>query len=682
MLPSSLLVANRGEIAVRILRAAAELGIRTVAIYSEDDAEALHVRLADEARPLQGAGGAAYLDIEQIVTLAREAGCEAIHPGYGFLSENAAFARRCAEAGISFVGPRVEILELFGDKVRARLAAVEAGVPVLRGSERPVSLHDAEAFFAALGPGAAMMIKAVAGGGGRGVRVVERLDELDEAYTRCRSEARAAFGNDEVYVEELLREPRHVEVQILGDGSGEVSHLRERDCTIQRRHQKVIEIAPSPGLPDGLRRRIHEAALALARSVRYDNLGTMEFLVDAENLSEESRFAFIEANPRLQVEHTITEEVTGVDLVRTQLELAGGAMLASLGLRQQDVPAPRGFAIQVRVNMETMAPDGGTLPSGGTLAAFEPPAGPGVRVDTFGYGGYRTSPRFDSLLAKVIAHTTHPSFDEAVNRCLRALREFRVEGVQTNIPFLEAILQHPDFRAARYSTRFIAQHLAELLREAEAVERRRAPEPAAADAARNGAGRAGATVDAVDPLAVLTYGKSAGAVVAHLQRTQSPGAHTPSVVATPEGTYAVETPLQGTIVSVEVREGDVVAAGQTVVIMESMKMEHEIKAPRGGEVRRVAVAPGDTLYQGHPLLFIEEQEVGETGAAAEDEGDLDEIRPDLKAVLDRRAQTLDAARPEAVARRHDKGQQTARENIARLFDPGSFLEYGPLVVAA
>jgi acetyl/propionyl-CoA carboxylase alpha subunit/acetyl-CoA carboxylase carboxyltransferase component len=678
----SLLVANRGEIAVRVIRAAAEMGVRTVAVYSEDDAEALHTRRADVALPLTGTGAAAYLDIEQIIAVAKAAACDAIHPGYGFLSENAGFARRCAEEGISFVGPRVEVLELFGDKVRAREAAAAAGVPVLPGVNESVSVDAARAFFQSLGDGGAMMIKAVAGGGGRGVRVVERLEEIEDTYARCRSEARAAFGNGDVYVERLVRNARHVEVQIIGDSTGEVSHAGERDCSIQRRHQKIVEIAPSPGLPPGLRERITAAAVQLARAVRYDNLGTIEFLVDASDLSDASAFAFIETNARLQVEHTVTEQVTGLDLVRIQLELARGATLASLGLRQHEIPTPRGFAIQTRVNMETMTAAGETLPSGGTLVAFDPPTGPGIRVDTFGYAGYRTSPRFDSLLAKVIAHTSRPTFEDAVTRTYRALGEFRVEGVSTNIPFLQNLLRHAAFREARLSTRFIDEHLAALVEGSEGEHPRRYVETATPlDGARNGApGRAGARVDAVDPLAVLAYGKSGAPSAVQRAPAVVPSA-SPGGGGGPGGTTALEAPLQGTIVSLEVREGDTVRAGQTLVIMESMKMEHEIKAKAGGVVRHIAVVAGDTLYQGHPLLFIEESDVEGTEAVADEDVDLDEIRPDLKEVLDRQDRTKDEARPEAVARRRAKGQRTARENVERLCDPGSFIEYGPLVLA-
>ncbi|MGA8570121.1 MAG: biotin carboxylase N-terminal domain-containing protein, partial [Candidatus Binataceae bacterium] len=311
MLPRSLLVANRGEIAIRVMRAAAELGIHTVAVFSEDDARSLPTRNADEARALSGTGAAAYLDIEQIVAIAKAAGCDAIHPGYGFLSENARFARRAAEERIKFVGPRAEILELFGDKVRARALAERVGVPLLPGTAGATSLSEAREFLASLGDGGAkaevaMMIKAVAGGGGRGMRAVYHPDELNEAYRRCQSEARTAFGNPDVYVERLMPRARHLEVQIAGDGSGSVSHLWERECTVQRRNQKLVEVAPSPGLPERMRARLTAAAVQMAEAVRYDSLGTFEFLLDADARHDDAEFAFIEANPRLQVEHTVT----------------------------------------------------------------------------------------------------------------------------------------------------------------------------------------------------------------------------------------------------------------------------------------------------------------------------------------------------------------------------------------
>ena len=677
MVPSKLLIANRGEIAIRIARAAAELGIRTVAIFAQDDAAALHTQMADEAQALSGSGVAAYLDIADILTVAKATGCEAIHPGYGFLSENATFARRCAAAHITFVGPRGEILELFGDKIRARAVAAQAGVPILPGTGEPTSLAQAQAFFAALPSDGAMVIKAIAGGGGRGMRIVLRCEELAEAYARCQAEAQATFGNGDVYVEQLLPRARHIEVQIVGDGSGAVSQLGERDCSIQRRHQKLVEIAPAPALPDGLRQRLLAAATTLAAAVRYDNIGTFEFLVDATELTDEARFAFIEANPRVQVEHTVTEEVLGVDLIATQLALAGGKSLAQLGLRQADIPAPRGFAMQVRVNMETMRADGAVLPSGGTLVAFEPPSGPGIRVDSYGYAGYTTNPRFDSLLAKLIAHRPAGGFAEVINRTARALAEFRVEGVPVNIPFLQRLLQHPAFQSGALYTRFIDDHLAALLVPVEVPPHFFPAVPGKAGAPA----LAGARVDPHDPLAVLTYGKQAGHTPPHNALAPLPPALS-SQVARPHGTLPIPAPLQGTVVSIDIKEGDPVGTRQRLLIMESMKMEHEIQADISGIVRRIAVTVGDTVYQGHPLLFIESQEVEGADMAVHETIDLDAIRPDLKEVLDRQALTLDTARPAAVARRRAKNQRTARENIAALCDPGTFVEYGALVLAA
>ncbi len=690
MMPTSLLVANRGEIAIRIMRAAAELGIRTVAVFSEDDANSLHTRKADEARSLGGAGAAAYLDLEQILAVAKAAGCDAIHPGYGFLSENAKFAHRCAEDGLRFVGPRPEVLKLFGDKVQARLLAERAGVPVLPGTAGPTSLEEAKEFLAALGDSGAIMIKAVAGGGGRGMRAVSRLDEVAEAFARCQSEARSAFGNGDVFVEQLISRARHIEVQIIGDSAGGVSHLWERECTIQRRNQKLIEVAPSPGLPPALRDRVTAAAVSLAEEVHYDNLGTFEFLVDAAHGRGEALFAFIEANPRLQVEHTVTEEVTGVDLVKLQLKLAAGFSLAELGLRQADVPAPRGFALQARINMESMGADGVAKPAGGTLAAFETPSGPGLRTDTFGYAGYATNPRFDSLLAKLIAHSRSPEFADVVNKAYRALCEFRIEGVATNLGFLQSLLKHPDFVANEIYTRFIDDHIGELVAAASGAHRRlffeRAPgaqNGAAADGGAKAAGGrvgAGAKIDTSDPLAVLHHGKGAGPAPAP---AQVPVATTPvDAIDGPAGTIAIAAPMQGTIVSIDVGEGDLVHRGRQLFVMEAMKMEHVIKAAISGTVRQIAVGAGDAVFEGAPLAFIEESEIQLDEIAAAEAVDLDRIRADLAEVRERHAIGLDAARPDAVERRRKTGQRTARENVDDLCDPGSFVEYAPLMIAA
>ncbi len=550
------------------------------------------------------------------------------------------------------------------------------------------------AFFRRWANGASMMIKAVAGGGGRGMRIVSRLEEIEKAYKRCQSEARASFGNGDVYVEQLMPRARHIEVQIIGDHQGNVSHLWERECSIQRRNQKIVEIAPSPGLDPALRDRLTAAAVRIAKEVRYDNLGTFEFIVNRDGAANvgEPGFAFIEANPRLQVEHTVTEEVTGIDLVKLQIQLAAGRSLAELGMEQADIPKPRGFAMQVRINMESMRADGSAKPAGGTITAFEAPSGPRVRTDSFAYAGYTTSPNFDSLLAKLIAHSHSADYADVVAKTYRALCEFRVEGVPTNIGFLQSILQHPEFIANRVYTRFVEDNIAELVDEAKSAHRRlffeRPAPPAAARAEHAGARRAGAKIDASDPLAVLHHGKSAidvslplpsppavsSAVAAHPAHNEN--------IAGPANTVAIEAPMQGTIVSVDVSEGDLVHRGQQMFVMEAMKMEHVIEADRSGIVRLITVATGDAIFEGHPIAFIEPADVETTHRAEAEERDLDRVRPDLAEVAERHALGLDAARPEAVARRRKTGQRTTRENIDDLCDPGTFVEYGPLVIAA
>jgi len=627
-----ILIANRGEVAIRIARAAAELGIEAVMVHAEDDARSLHVQAGDDALPLAGQGPAAYLDIAQIVQAATAEGCDAIHPGYGFLSENAGFARACAEAGLTFIGPSPEALDLFGDKAQARALAIRLGVPLLPGTTGPTDLDAALAFFDGLGPGAAVMVKAIAGGGGRGMRPVTACDTLADAWTRCRSEARAAFGVEDVYVERLVPRARHIEIQVVGDGHDVVA-LGERDCTLQRRRQKLVEIAPAPNLDPAIREHLMQAAVKMARSAAYRGLGTFEFLLD-----EAGGWFFMEANPRLQVEHTVTEEVTGIDLVATQIEIAGGGRLADLGLADR-LPPPTGFAIQLRINLETMTADGGARPSGGVLRTYDLPSGPGIRVDGFGYAGYATSSSYDSLLAKLIVTTRGRSFADTVAKAYRALGECRITGVDTNVGFLQTLLRRPEVVANTVHTGFIEEHAAELIADGAVHDRRFFAEAATAQAAA-----------------------------------------TP--VAGPPGTVALPAPMQGRVVAVTVAVGDAVAAGAQVAVLEAMKMEHLVTAEVAGYVRAVAASTGDTVAPGQPLVFVEPAAVD--AGAADDEGDhdLDAIRPDLAEVLARHALGLDAARPEAVARRRKTGQRTTRENIDDLCDPGSFVEYGALAIAA
>ena len=680
-----LLIANRGEIAIRVARAAADLGIECVAVHSEDDAASLHVRVADEAHALAGVGAAAYLDEEAVVQAALANGCDAVHPGYGFLAERASFAERCADAGTVFVGPKVAHLSLFGDKGRARAAAVAAGVPVAGGLDHAVSLEEAQAFYDSLN-GGAMIVKAVAGGGGRGTRVVQDAGDVESAWQRCQSEAKAAFGVPDVYVEEFLPRARHIEVQILGDVAGNVAHLGERECSVQRRHQKVVEIAPAPALDDELRGRIIDSAVQFARHQGYASLGTFEFLVDAsgsplaEGSQSERPFVFIETNARLQVEHTVTEEVTGVDIVQAQIRLAQGATLAELGLDDPAIAKPRGYAIQARVNMETLGEDGSVRPAGGELSVYEAPNGPGVRTDGFGYAGYSTSTAFDSLLAKVIGHSPLPDFEAAVARTRRALSEFRIEGVGTNIPFLHNVLQHEDFLAGEVTTRWVDDNLHHLAVPSSETRQRFVSKSAAGPAsapAPTADGFAGARVDTSDPLALFDH----DAKVKSEQASQSIAEPDMPPLQGPDGATGVGSPIQGTIVSLDVAPGDEVRAGQQVAVVEAMKMEHVIAAEHDGVVRQVTMAEGDVVREGYPIVFVEEAEVtgGATSAAAE--LDPDYIRPDLAQTYERHAYVLDENRPEAVAKRYGRGYRMPRENIDQLMDDGSFKEYWPLVVA-
>jgi len=631
---SALLIANRGEIAIRIARACADLGIRSVAVYAEDDTASLHPRKADSAVALKGRGVPAYLDMDQLIAIAIEQGCEAVHPGYGFLAENAEFARRCEQAGLRFVGPTPEALALFGDKAAARDLAERCGVPLVRGINRAIGLQEAHDFLRSLGEGGAVMLKALAGGGGRGMRAVPSGADLADAYARCQSEAQAAFGNGALYVEQRVDQARHIEVQVLGDGSGAVSHLWERDCSLQRRNQKLIEIAPSPDLAEATRAALIEAALCLAGEVRYRGIGTFEFLLDE---AQPGRFYFMEANPRIQVEHTVTEQVTGVDLLHTQLHLAAGASLAELGLDQP--PPLTGCAVQLRLNLETLHTDGNTRPAAGTLTAYEPPSGPGLRVDGYGYAGYPVSPAYDSLLAKLIAYA--PDYPSALRRAYRALCEFRLEGVASNLHLLQNLLRRPEVQANQVSTRFVESHLGELL----AAQAQAHP---------------------------------------HLFFAQpTAAAHEPhNQVEAPAGTEPLNASSTGVLVSLEVAEGDAVAVGQTIAVLEAMKMEFVVKAERSGIVRALAAHPGDALSEGQALLFLEACEVDGSGVQNEESLDLALIRADLAEVLERQALLSDERRPQAVAKRRKTGQRTTRENLADLLDDHSFNEYGGFALAA
>ena len=625
---SAILIANRGEIAIRIANACADLGIRSVGVFAEDDQASLHVRQVDEAVALPGRGVPAYLDGAQLIAVAREQGCEAIHPGYGFLAENAEFAEQCAEAGLTLIGPGAETLRLFGDKAAARALAAKCQVPLVQGTAQAVTMEEAQAFMASL-DGSGVMIKALRGGGGRGMRAVTDPAELEAAYQRCQSEAKAAFGNDAVYVEQLVTAARHIEVQVLGDGSGAVSHLWERDCTLQRRHQKLVEFAPAPGLDVALRDRIIDSALTLAAEVNYLGIGTFEFLVEPDA----GRYFFMEANPRVQVEHTVTEQVTGVDLVQSQIRLAAGASLVDLKL--DTPPVCDGMAVQLRLNLETLKADGSTTPSAGTLTAYEPASGPGIRVDGCGYAGYAVSPAYDSLLAKLIV--TGADYAAVLQRARRALKQTRIAGVSSNLPLLQALLASDAVQANAVTTRYVESDLAALL---------------------------AALPDEITP---------------DLPVASSPQAQT---VATPAGSEALISPTTGVLVSLLVKEDDAVQVGQVVAVLEAMKMEFEVRATTAGRVYSLAAGEGDAVNEAAPLLFVTPGEVEGSAVATEESVDLDHIRQDLADVLDRHHGISDEGRPHAVEKRHSKDKRTARENLGDLLDAGSFQEYGAMALAA
>jgi acetyl-CoA carboxylase, biotin carboxylase subunit len=441
-----ILIANRGEIAVRVMRACREMGIRTVAIYSDVDRDALHVRMADEAHPCgPPPARESYLVKERVIEIAKRARADAIHPGYGFLAENGDFADLCEREGIVFVGPSGGVMRAMGDKVRARQTMQQAGVPIVPGTTE--ALSDAEATRFAEKIGFPVMVKAAAGGGGKGMRLVRKASEMEQALQRARGEARASFGDDSLYVEKFVEQPRHIEIQVLADRHGNTVHLFERECSVQRRHQKVIEEAPGNGISPELRRRMGEAAVAAARAVGYVGAGTCEFLVDAHG-----GFYFLEMNTRVQVEHAITEAITGVDIVKTMIRAAAGE---PLGIAQEDLRIT-GHAIEARIYAED--PEQGFAPSPGQIVVYRPPDGIGVRVDSGVYQGATVTVFYDPMVAKLIAWGQDRR--EAIDRLRRALSEFVVKGIRTSIPFHQRVLRHPVFLAGRYDTGFIEQHMA------------------------------------------------------------------------------------------------------------------------------------------------------------------------------------------------------------------------------
>lgn len=635
---ATLLIANRGEIVPRVARTAKILGLRTATVYSADDADAPHVSVCDCAVPLAGEGPAAYLDVDAVIDAARVAGASMLHPGYGFLSESPALAEACDAAGITFIGPDAQALLQLGDKSLARALAEELGVPVLRGTSQNSTVEEIQSLFESLNPAGgtpkAIMIKAAAGGGGRGMRVVRDAADIESAVSSARSEAGRGFGREDVYAETLLEGARHVEVQVIGDGTGGVTHLLDRDCTIQRRHQKLVETAPASLIDPAARSGMQQAAIKMLAAVSYRGLGTVEFLVDSDG-----GWYFMEVNPRIQVEHTVTEQITGRDLVRDQIQVCTTAKLGDIGLDGAPVEA-RGHAIQIRINAEKMIKSGLAVPSPGTVTVADLPSGPGVRVDTVARSGYQVNPRFDSLLAKVIVHAEGVGLAELVALADDALSHTRFEGVSSNVGLQRAILRSGALTDRATSTKYLDEHAKDLVAAAAGLE------PATAGAAQ----------------------------------ASAPGAA--AVAVAPEGSEPIASPISGLVVSLEVAPGDRVQRGQTVAVIEAMKMQHVIAAPGSGQIATIAVKEGAVVDPDAPLAHWMPDGDSEADTDASRIVDLDEIRPDLARLLARKSLLSDEARPRAVEKRHSKQLNTARENVARLVDEGSFVEYGGLAIAA
>jgi acetyl-CoA/propionyl-CoA carboxylase, biotin carboxylase, biotin carboxyl carrier protein len=582
----AVLVANRGEIAIRVVRACRELGVRSVAVYSEADRDAPHVRAADEAYLLGPAAPAAsYLHIERILEVAERAGVDAIHPGYGFLSENADFAAAVVAAGLVFVGPPAEAIARMGDKLSAREVALAAGVPVVPGTLEPTADPEVAIRFGEE-HGYPVAVKAMFGGGGRGMKVVRDRSGMREALEAAQREAQAAFGRAECYLERYLERPRHVEIQVLGDLDGTVIHLGERDCSLQRRHQKLVEEAPAPGIDQALRDALGTAAVEVAREMGYHSAGTCEFLLDADGRT----FYFLEMNTRLQVEHPVTELVTGVDLAQAQLRIAAGD---GMGLTQDQVQLT-GHAIEVRINAEE--PAAGFVPTPGLITDLRPPLGPWVRFDTGAESGYEVPREYDSMIAKLIVWGSDR--DAARARMRRALDELVLEGIPTTVPFHRLAMEHEQFAAGAHSTVSVETEwdLSGLQPQAPATPGAEADEPSRSLVVEVGDRRIGVKV-----FGELAAGGTGG-VAAAKRRSRVRSSSNRAKVATED----LVAPMQGTVVKYAVEVGASVAAGDLVVVLEAMKMENNITAHRDGVVADVGFLAGEVVESGAVLARIED----------------------------------------------------------------------------
>jgi len=580
-----ILIANRGEIAVRVIRTCREMGIATVAVYSELDREALHVRMADEAYALGGETAAeSYLNTEAILDAIEKSGADAVHPGYGFFSENTDFARAITDRGVTFIGPPPEAIEVMGDKISSRIAAEAAGVAGVPGRSEPLTSPDEVVAFGTE-VGWPLAIKAAHGGGGRGMKVVASASEAAEAMESAAREAQAYFGRPEIYVERYLGWPRHVEMQVLGDQHGNTLWLGERDCSAQRRHQKLIEESPAPAFPDAVRRAMGEAAVKVSKACGYYNAGTVEFLF------QDGEFYFLEMNTRLQVEHPVTELVTGLDLVAWQIRIASGEELT---FGQDDV-ARNGHAIEVRLNAED--PSGGRFsPSPGTITKFTAPSGPGVRLDSGYEAGDTVSQFYDNLVAKLIVWA--PDREAARRRMLRALGETEITGIATTIPADVAILSHPDFAEAKHSTKWVEEVL-DLSALTIAAPEAAAPADGAIptvqrDVTAEVDGRRFSVKLWVPDLVAVA---SPQGVVRPKRAAQA--------AAGASGSGDVTVPMQGTIVKVLVAVGDTVEVGQTICLLEAMKMENAVNAEKDGVIKEVRVSTGASVGAGDIVAVIE-----------------------------------------------------------------------------
>jgi acetyl-CoA/propionyl-CoA carboxylase, biotin carboxylase, biotin carboxyl carrier protein len=583
-----ILIANRGEIAVRVIRTCREMGIGTVAVYSNLDRDALHVRMADEAYALGGEAAAdSYLNTEAILKAIEQSGADGVHPGYGFFSENTDFARAITEQGVTFIGPPPEAIEVMGDKISSRLAAEKAGVAGVPGRSEPLTSPDEVVAFGQE-HGWPVAIKAAYGGGGRGMKVVASPDEAAEAMESAAREAQAYFGRPEIYLERYLAWPRHVEMQVLGDTHGTTLWLGERDCSAQRRHQKLVEESPAPAFPDSVRQAMGEAAVKVSEACGYYNAGTVEFLF------QDGEFYFLEMNTRLQVEHPVTELVTGLDLVAWQIRIASGEALDFT----QDQIRRDGHAIEVRINAED--PSGGRFsPSPGTITSFHQPSGPGVRLDSGYESGDTVSQYYDNLVAKLIVWA--PDREAARRRMLRAISETRVSGVATTLPADVAILSHPDFVAATHSTKWVEETLD--LSDLSIAPVAGAPETAGEDDVPLVQRDVTAEVDGRRFSVRLWVPELGTAPVPGRAGVRPKRAATHAVSGT--GSGQVTVPMQGTIVKVLVSVGDVVEVGQSICLLEAMKMENAVAAEKDGVVKEVRVSAGDSVGAGDVVAVIE-----------------------------------------------------------------------------